>query len=120
MCPPTKQTNTIPLLQDLPDNSLQDFMFWMYDLVSGQVVIFCKHDEYRVVDFRDLMRFGEKDIHLLGRSQIQSDPQYKICAKSFLARIAQIILFRMWYVQRGRVKTQLFCPYIGNKIPDVQ
>ncbi|MFS7997552.1 hypothetical protein Hanom_Chr12g01143101 [Helianthus anomalus] len=78
MWPPTKQTKTIPLLKDLPDNSLHEFKFWMYDPVS-------------VVDVHDLMRFGENDIHLLGRSQIQCDPQYEVCVIAFTAGVAQII-----------------------------
>ncbi|MFS7967574.1 hypothetical protein Hanom_Chr09g00787311 [Helianthus anomalus] len=53
----------------------------MYDPISGQVVLVCENDEYRVADVHDLMRFGENDIHLIGRSQIQSDPQYEVCAK---------------------------------------
>ncbi|MFS7901054.1 hypothetical protein Hanom_Chr00s164915g01826521 [Helianthus anomalus] len=92
----------------------------MYDPISGQAVIVCENDEYRVTDVRDLMRFGKNDIHLLGRSQILSDPQYEVCAKSFTAGIAQSIQLNMWSGRRGRVETQLFGPYIGNKIPDVQ
>ncbi|KAJ0604057.1 hypothetical protein HanHA300_Chr02g0045351 [Helianthus annuus] len=87
----------------------------MYDPVLGQAVIVCENDEYRVADVRDLMRLG-----VFGRSQIQSDPQYEVCAKMFTAGIAQIIQLKMWSGWRGRVETQLFGPYIGNKIPNVQ
>ncbi|KAF5811385.1 hypothetical protein HanXRQr2_Chr04g0180811 [Helianthus annuus] len=118
MWPPTKQAKIVPLLKDLPDNSLHQFEFWMCDPVSDQAVIVCDNEEFRVADVRDLMRFGEANIHLLGRSQIQSDPQYEVCTKSYTAGVAQIILLKMWSGRRGWVETQLFGPYIGNKIPD--
>ncbi|MFS7963927.1 hypothetical protein Hanom_Chr08g00744111 [Helianthus anomalus] len=92
----------------------------MYDPVSGQGVIVYENEEFRVAHVRDLMWFGENDIHLLGRSQIQSDPQYEVFAKAFIAGVAQIIQLKMWSGRRGRVETQLFGPYIGNKIQDVQ
>ncbi|MFS7917176.1 hypothetical protein Hanom_Chr03g00185991 [Helianthus anomalus] len=68
MWPPTKSAKTVILLKYLPNNNLYEFKFWMYDLVSGQVVIVCENEEFRIVDVRDLMHFEETDIHLLGRS----------------------------------------------------
>ncbi|KAJ0794989.1 hypothetical protein HanPI659440_Chr04g0145241 [Helianthus annuus] len=68
--PATKQTNTVPLLKELPDNSLKNFQFWMYDPISGQAVIVCDDAEYRFIDTRDLMCFGVNDINLLAKSLI--------------------------------------------------
>ncbi|MFS7913762.1 hypothetical protein Hanom_Chr02g00145481 [Helianthus anomalus] len=82
MWPPMKQTKTVPLLKELPDNSLNDLKFWM------------------VTDAKDLMCFGENDIKLLGRTQTRSDHQYEVCAKNFTASIAQIMLFKLWSGQR--------------------
>ncbi|KAM0006465.1 hypothetical protein Hdeb2414_s0172g00822361 [Helianthus debilis subsp. tardiflorus] len=65
MWPATKQTKTVPLLKELPNNSLKDLQFWMYDPVTGQAVIVCENIEYRITDAKDLMRFGENDIKLL-------------------------------------------------------
>ncbi|KAM0002607.1 hypothetical protein Hdeb2414_s0320g00866671 [Helianthus debilis subsp. tardiflorus] len=52
MWPPTKQTKNVPLLKELPDNSLKDLQFWMYDPVTGQTVIVCETEEYRVADMK--------------------------------------------------------------------
>ncbi|KAF5758752.1 hypothetical protein HanXRQr2_Chr16g0732921 [Helianthus annuus] len=113
----TKQANTVPLLKELPDDSMKNFQFWMYDPISGQAVIVCDDAEYRFIDTRDLMCFGEKDINLLAKSQIQSDPQYEVCAKSWTGAVAQIMSFKLWSGQRTRVETQLFGPYVGSSIP---
>ncbi|KAM0070945.1 hypothetical protein Hdeb2414_s0001g00019201 [Helianthus debilis subsp. tardiflorus] len=48
--PATKQTTTVPLLKKLPDNTLKNFQFWMYDPVSGQAVIVCDNAEYGFID----------------------------------------------------------------------
>ncbi|KAM0014499.1 hypothetical protein Hdeb2414_s0035g00729401 [Helianthus debilis subsp. tardiflorus] len=86
----TKQTKTVPLLQELPDSSLKDLQFWMYDHVTSQVVIVCENAEYRIMDTKDLMCFGENDIKLLAQTQIRSDPKYEVCAKSYTGAIALI------------------------------
>ncbi|MFS7933962.1 hypothetical protein Hanom_Chr05g00385931 [Helianthus anomalus] len=117
--PATKQTKTVPLLKELPDNSLKDLHFWMYDPITGQAVIVCDNVEYRFLDTRDLMCFGENNIKLLAKTQIQSDPQYEVCAKSWTGAIAQIMGFQLWSGQRTRVETQLFGPYVGRKLPDM-
>ncbi|MFS7962227.1 hypothetical protein Hanom_Chr08g00724191 [Helianthus anomalus] len=120
MWPPMKQTKTVPLLKELPDNNLKDLQFWMYDPITNQTVIVCENTEYRVADAKDLMHFGENDIKLLARTQIRIDPQYEVCAKNFTASIAQIMMFKLWSGQCTRVKTQLFGPYVGRKLPDLQ
>ncbi|MFS7934930.1 hypothetical protein Hanom_Chr05g00397461 [Helianthus anomalus] len=102
MWPPTKQSKTVPLLKELPDNSLKDLQFWM------------------VAGVKDLMHFGENDIKLLGRTQIRSDHQYEVCAKTFIDSIAKITLFKLGSGQRSRVETQLFGPYVGRRLPDLQ
>ncbi|MFS7983176.1 hypothetical protein Hanom_Chr11g00971471 [Helianthus anomalus] len=89
----------------------------MYDHISGQAVVVCDDVEYRFIDTLDLMCFGEKDINLLAKSQIQSDPQYEVCAKSWIGVVAQIMNFKLWSRQRTRVETQLFGPYVGRNIP---
>ncbi|KAJ0589636.1 hypothetical protein HanPSC8_Chr04g0168551 [Helianthus annuus] len=115
--PATKQTITVPLLKELLVNTLKSFQFWMYDPISGQAVIVCDDAEYRFIDTRDLICFGENDINLLAKSQIQSDPQYEVCAKSWTGAVAQIMNFKLWSGQRTRVETQLFGPYVGRNIP---
>ncbi|MFS7913103.1 hypothetical protein Hanom_Chr02g00137921 [Helianthus anomalus] len=84
--PATKQTKTIPLLKELLDNSLKDLKFWMYDPVTNQAVIVCENAEYRFLDTRDLMCFGENDINHLSRTQIESDPQYNVFASATLSQ----------------------------------
>ncbi|MFS7943461.1 hypothetical protein Hanom_Chr06g00500531 [Helianthus anomalus] len=115
--PATKQTNTFPLLKKLPDNSLKESQFWMYDPITGQAVIVCDNAEYRFFDTRDLMCFGENDINLLSRTQIQSEPQYEVCAKSWIGDVAQIMGFKLWSGQCTRVETRLFGPYVGRRVP---
>ncbi|MFS7968689.1 hypothetical protein Hanom_Chr09g00800541 [Helianthus anomalus] len=87
--PATKQTNIVPLLKELPDNSLKDLKFWMYDPLTSQVVIVCENTEYRFMDTKDLMCFGENDINLLAKTQIQSDPQHEVMAKMWTGGVAQ-------------------------------
>ncbi|MFS7967195.1 hypothetical protein Hanom_Chr09g00782961 [Helianthus anomalus] len=48
MWPPAKRAKTVPLPKDLPDNCLHEFKFWMYDPVSGQAIIVCESDEFRI------------------------------------------------------------------------
>ncbi|MFS7951433.1 hypothetical protein Hanom_Chr07g00595121 [Helianthus anomalus] len=48
--PATKQTNTVPLSKEVPNNTLKDFQFWMYDPISGQAVIVCDNAEYGFID----------------------------------------------------------------------
>ncbi|MFS7993363.1 hypothetical protein Hanom_Chr12g01093171 [Helianthus anomalus] len=118
MWPPTKQTKIVLFLKELPDNSLKDSQFWMYDPVIGQAVIVCATEEYRVADVKDLMRFGKNDIKILGKMQIKSDPQYEVCAKNFTNAIAHITLLKLWSGQQSRVETQLFGPYVGRQLRD--
>ncbi|KAJ0903438.1 hypothetical protein HanPSC8_Chr07g0269851 [Helianthus annuus] len=120
MWPPINQINSVPLLKELLDNSLKDLQFWMYDPVTGQAVIVCANEEYRVTDVKDLMRFGENDIKLLGRTQIRSDPRCEVYAKNFTSAIAHITLLKLWSGQRSRVETQLFGPYVGRHLPNTQ
>ncbi|KAJ0876776.1 hypothetical protein HanPSC8_Chr11g0492311 [Helianthus annuus] len=101
MWPATKQTKTVPLLKELPDDSLKDLRFWMYDPVTGQVVIVCENAEYRIMDTRDLMHFRENDIKILSKTH-KSDPKYEVYAKSYTGAIAQIMLFKLWSGQRTR------------------
>ncbi|MFS7938766.1 hypothetical protein Hanom_Chr05g00443631 [Helianthus anomalus] len=117
--PAIKQTKSVPLLKELPDNSLKDLQFWMYDPITSQAIIDCDNTEYRFLDTRDLMFFGENDIKLLAKTSIQSDPQYEVCAKSWTCSIAQIMGFKLWSGQRTRVETQLFGPYVGRKLLDL-
>ncbi|KAF5819077.1 hypothetical protein HanXRQr2_Chr02g0073551 [Helianthus annuus] len=86
--PTTKQTKTVPLLKELPDNSMKELKFWMYDPVTGQAVIVYDNTEYRFLDTRDLMCFGENGINLLAKTQIQNDPQYEVIAKSWMGAVA--------------------------------
>ncbi|KAJ0524348.1 hypothetical protein HanRHA438_Chr09g0374041 [Helianthus annuus] len=119
MWPATKQTMIVPLLKELLDNSLKDLQFLMYDPVTGQAVIVSDNVEYKFLDTRDLMCFGENDIKFLEKTQIKSDPQYEVCAKSWTGAVAQILGFKLWSGQRTRVETQLFGPYVGRKLPDL-
>ncbi|MFS7951432.1 hypothetical protein Hanom_Chr07g00595111 [Helianthus anomalus] len=48
--PATKQTNTVLLSKEVPNNTLKDFQFWMYDPISGQAVIVCDNAEYGFID----------------------------------------------------------------------
>jgi hypothetical protein len=107
----------VPLPKEVPDNSLSNLKFWMYDPLTGQAVIVCENAEYRFLDSKDLMCFGENDIKLLGRTQIQSDPEYEILAKNWTVAVAQILAYGMWFGQRSRIETQLFGPYVGRREP---
>ncbi|MFS8008003.1 hypothetical protein Hanom_Chr14g01267601 [Helianthus anomalus] len=95
----------------------------MYNPVSGQAVVVCDDAENRFMDTRDLMCFGENDINLLAKSQIQSDPKYEVCAKSWTGAVAQIMNFKLRSGLLTRVETQLFGPYVRRNIsilPELQ
>ncbi|MFS7929798.1 hypothetical protein Hanom_Chr04g00336661 [Helianthus anomalus] len=87
---PTKQTKNVPLLKELPNNSLKDLQFWMYDPVTGQVVIVCATKEYRTAGVKDLIRFGENDIKLLGRHRSEV-----ILSMKSVLRTSQLRLHRL-------------------------
>ena len=71
-------------------------------------------DEFRVFDVKDLMTLHYEDIQVLAQNQIESDPDYEVCAKAFTGAVASIINMQIEADRRGRVETRLFAPYVGK------
>ncbi|CAI9266315.1 unnamed protein product [Lactuca saligna] len=58
MLPPTKQAKRIMLHKCLPEGTLVSMQFWVYDESIAPKVIQLKKSQYRIVDPKDLLRFG--------------------------------------------------------------
>ncbi|MFS7927048.1 hypothetical protein Hanom_Chr04g00304341 [Helianthus anomalus] len=71
-------------------------VIWPATKQTKTVVIVRDNVEYMFLDTRDFMCFGENDNKLLAKTQIQSNPQYEVCAKSWIGAVAQILGFKLW------------------------
>ncbi|KAM0000678.1 hypothetical protein Hdeb2414_s0012g00384611 [Helianthus debilis subsp. tardiflorus] len=117
--PPTKQNKTVPLLKELPNNSLKDLQFWMYDPITGQAVIVCENTEYRVAGAKDLMRFGK-----MTSSFWQELRLWVILSMEFVLKTSQLRLLRLCCSSYGQDnarewKLNFFGLYVGRKLPDL-
>ncbi|CAI9299407.1 unnamed protein product [Lactuca saligna] len=70
MWPPTNKVKRIPITLRIHDATLNDLLYWVYDEAATSVVLKLKKDHIRLVDPRDLLKFGEHDIHILSRRQL--------------------------------------------------
>ena len=92
MWPPTAKVKTIPLPPRYPEGVLSRLDFWTYDPATHSALIRTHNSSYRIMDARDLMRFGESDIIALSRSQILTEsPLFEEDAKEFMVMVATII-----------------------------
>ena len=78
-------------------------LYWVYDEATTSVVIKFKDGVFHMVDKRDLLQFGEKDIHTLATHQIICDQEIlEPAAKEFTGMIAEIIDKGIWLGTMGR------------------
>jgi hypothetical protein len=96
MWPPTNKLKRIPLSDAIPDGSLDKMQFWTYDNATATVIIRLDKGQIRLVDHRDLLKFGEKDIKTLSKFQIIADSDDEVCAKQFTSMVASIIRTGYW------------------------
>ena len=103
MWPATAQVKHIPVPQNCPDGSLHSMLYWVYDETSDAAVIKLKEDCIRLYDKRDLLKFGERDIHQLASCQIVvADELFEPAAKEYTRMVATIIDKRIWNGAMGR------------------
>lgn len=103
MWPPTKQMKEIPIIQHFRDGSLQDMEYWVFDEATATAVIKFPTGVFRVVTAKDLIQFGERDIHTLARHKIVVKNEIlEVAAKEFTSMIVEIINKKMWLGAMGR------------------
>ena len=101
--PATAQVKHILVPQNCPDGSLHSMLYWVYDETSDAVVFKLKEDCIRLYDKRDLLMFGERDIHHLARCQIVVfDELFEPAAKEYTRMVATIIDKMIWNGAMGR------------------
>lgn len=87
----------IPIIQNFRDRSLENMKYWVYDESTTSVVIKFPDGVFRMVDKKDFLQFGERDIHTLAQHQILvADEILEVAAKEFMGMIAEIIEKKMW------------------------
>ncbi|CAH1416304.1 unnamed protein product [Lactuca virosa] len=97
MWPPTKQAKRIPLPKRLPEGTLDKIQFWVYDEATTTVVIKLKKNQFRIVDPKDLLKFGERDIRPLLNFQIIAENElFEAATKAFTRMVATIIDKKLW------------------------
>lgn len=70
MWPPIRQLRQIPIVQSFRDGSLRSMLYWIYDEAMASAVIKFPDGVFRLVDKKDLLQFGQWDIHHLAQHQI--------------------------------------------------
>ena len=99
----TAQVKHIPVPQNCPDGSLHSMLYWVHDETSDVAVIKLKEDCIRLYDKRDILQFGERDIHQLAKQQIiVADELFEPAAKEYTRMVATIIEKRIWNGAMGR------------------
>nr|KAJ0215764.1 hypothetical protein LSAT_V11C300123010 [Lactuca sativa] len=92
MWPPTKKTKKTPLFLPIPDGSLNDLQYWVYDEAITTVVIKTEMDRFRLVDPIGLLRLGQRAIHTLSTKQLMVENEmFEAVVKEFTSMIAKII-----------------------------
>ena len=70
---------------------------WVYDEATASLVIKLKKNQYRIVDPKDLLNFGEHDIQTLSNFQIIVEIKlFEAIAKAFTSMLATIIYKKLW------------------------
>ncbi|CAI9269202.1 unnamed protein product [Lactuca saligna] len=92
MWPPTNKAKKIPITQRVPDGSLNDLLYWVYDEATTTIVIKMKKDQIRLVDPRDLLKFDGHDIHTLSKHQLMVENEmFEAATKAFTGMIVTFI-----------------------------
>ncbi|KAL7600832.1 hypothetical protein Lser_V15G23264 [Lactuca serriola] len=103
MWPLTTQMTHIPIAKHFYDGSLDNMEFCVYDKATTTTVIKFPTDIFRLVEARDLLQFGERDIHTLARHQIVVKTEIlESAAKEFTGTVAKSISKKMWLGAMGR------------------
>ncbi|CAI9279561.1 unnamed protein product [Lactuca saligna] len=93
----TKQAKRIPLPKRLPEGTLDSMQLWVYDEATATVVIKLKKNQFRIVDPKDLLKFGERDIHTLSNFQIIVENElFEAAAKAFTGMVATTTDKKLW------------------------
>ncbi|CAI9302576.1 unnamed protein product [Lactuca saligna] len=88
-----KQDKRIPLPKHLPKGTLDTIEFWVYDEPSASL----KKNQFRIVGRKDLLKFGERDIHILSNFQIFIENElFEAVVKAFTGMVATIIDKKLW------------------------
>ena len=96
--PATAKVKLIPMPAPIADGALSEFEFWYFDGVTAVAVVRTRTHQYKLIEPRDLLKFGENDIKLLARTQIKvPEPIFEEAAKEFTKYAALIANRRIWH-----------------------
>ncbi|CAI9297477.1 unnamed protein product [Lactuca saligna] len=97
MLPPIKKAKRIPLPKRLLEGNLDTIHFWVYDEATTMVMIKLKKNQFRIIDPKYLLKFGERDINTLSNFQIIIENElFEAAMKAFTGMVATIIDKKLW------------------------
>lgn len=97
MWPPTDKVKSIPISKPIPDGSLDNMELWAFDPSPTMVVIKLKNNQFGLIDPKDPLKFGERDIRRLASTQILTEnPLFEVAAKPFTGMAARIVEKGYW------------------------
>ena len=97
MWPPTDKEKIIPIPRPLPDGSLREAIFWVYDDVTTTAVVRLPKTHIRLVEPKDLLKFRLDFITRLSKMQIMCpNNPFEEAAKDYTSMIATILDNRIW------------------------
>ncbi|KAL4573627.1 hypothetical protein LXL04_020440 [Taraxacum kok-saghyz] len=86
-----------PTAKRLPDGTLDSMRFWVYDEATSTVVIRIYKTKIRLVDPKDLLKFGERDIRRLASMQIMTENLiFESATKAFIGMVVTIVEKKLW------------------------
>ncbi|KAL8249573.1 hypothetical protein R6Q59_006441 [Mikania micrantha] len=85
--PATDWMKKVPILLDLPEGVLDNFMFWAFDEQTCGVIISCGEVEITFYDPIDLMRLSQKDIKFLNNQEVKVDQDHLEDALEFVVYV---------------------------------
>ncbi|CAI9279204.1 unnamed protein product [Lactuca saligna] len=90
------------------NDTLDIIKFWVYDDATTMVVIKLKKNQFRIIDPKDLLKFGECDIYTLLNFQIIVENElFEAAAKAFTGMVATIIDKKLWAVKFDQADVHL-------------
>ncbi|CAI9294021.1 unnamed protein product [Lactuca saligna] len=93
----------IPIVQHFCDGSLHNMEYWVFDEATATAVIKFPNGVFRIVDRKDLLQFGERDIHTSAQHRIIYKTELvEPVVKEFTSMIAEIIKKKMCPGVMGR------------------
>ncbi|CAI9299779.1 unnamed protein product [Lactuca saligna] len=85
------------LENQLPDDYMQNKEYWVFNEATATIVIKISAGIILLLEAKDLLQFGERDICTLARHQlVVNDEILEMATKEFTGMVSEIINKRMW------------------------